>query len=104
MFAYSDNERFKSSFYLKRLTNLVPELNSGAKIFLRFCFLKLHVDYKKDAFLSWQTLKHATKFYFMLLHGGAKIWILFLSGKIIFYEWAQQVSKILFLPPLQVTV
>ena len=29
---------------------------------------------------------------------GAKIWILFSSGKTIFYERAQQVSKILFLP------
>ena len=33
-----------------------------------------------------------------ILHGGAKIWILFSSGKTIFYERAQQVSKILFLP------
>ena len=32
------------------------------------------------------------------LHGGLKIWILFSSGKTIFYERAQQVSKILFLP------
>ena len=32
------------------------------------------------------------------LHGGLKIWILFSSGKTIFYERAQRVSKILFLP------
>ena len=32
------------------------------------------------------------------LHGGFKIWILFSSGKTIFYERAQRVSKILFLP------
>ena len=31
------------------------------------------------------------------LHGGLKIWILFSSGKTIFYERAQRVSKILFL-------
>ena len=33
-----------------------------------------------------------------ILHGGAKIRILFSSGKTIFYERAQRVSKILFLP------
>ena len=33
-----------------------------------------------------------------ILHGGAKILILFSSGKTIFYERAQRVSKILFLP------
>ena len=33
-----------------------------------------------------------------ILHGGTKIWILFSSGKIIFYQRAQRVSKILFLP------
>ena len=33
-----------------------------------------------------------------ILHGGAKIWILFSSSKTIFYERAQRVSKILFLP------
>ena len=33
-----------------------------------------------------------------ILHGGAKIWILFSSGKTIFYERAQRVSKIMFLP------
>ena len=31
-----------------------------------------------------------------ILHGGAKIWILFSSGKTILYERAQRVSKILF--------
>ena len=34
----------------------------------------------------------------MILQGGAKILILFSSGKTIFYERAQRVSKILFLP------
>ena len=33
-----------------------------------------------------------------ILHGGAKIRILFSSGKTIFYERAQRVNKILFLP------
>ena len=42
-----------------------------------------------------------------MLHGGAKIWILFSSGKKIFYERAQRVSKILFhnfKPPCNVLV
>ena len=34
---------------------------------------------------------------YRILHGGAKIWILFSSGKTVFYERAQRVSKILFL-------
>ena len=33
-----------------------------------------------------------------ILHGGAKIRILFSNGKTIFYERAQRVNKILFLP------
>ena len=33
-----------------------------------------------------------------ILHGGAKVWILFSRGKTIFYERMQRVSKILFLP------
>ena len=32
------------------------------------------------------------------LHGGLKTWILFSSGKTIFYEQAQRESKTLFLP------
>ena len=30
-----------------------------------------------------------------MLHGGAKIWILFSSGKTIFYERAQDIDKII---------
>ena len=52
----------------------------------------------KDQTLARNEQEYRKDKYIEMLHGGAKIWILFSSSKTTFYERAQWVRKILFLP------